>query len=173
MKKNLLFLSLGVAYLLFASFLIIKQWDVNSKFYFIISFSSLIISVGEIIKSIVKYIINRHEIYNFYIKKYSLKNEKEYINTELEKINKHYNFYYSVITVIDFITFTFVFFSLISIPFFKLPEETINFHSNIFSIIGFALLFISLYINDLLNNKAELLEDKIKNKRKEFLKKSK
>ena len=84
-RENSIFLSIGLAYLIIAFTIIIKQNDFNSKFYLIISFASLEISIGEILKSLLQYANNILNTYKNFIKKNWFKSEKKYIKNELTK----------------------------------------------------------------------------------------
>lgn len=170
-RENSIFLSIGLAYLIIAFTIIIKQNDFNSKFYLIISFASLEISIGEILKSLLQYGNNILNTYKNFIKKNCFKSEKKYIKNELAKLdNKNYNI---LITIIDIVVYTAIFGTLLAIPFYKIPENIVIFKSNIFSIIGFALLFISMYINNILKDKQKQLVKDLRTKRKKFISKSK
>lgn len=170
-RENSIFLSIGLAYLIIAFTIIIKQNDFNSKFYLIISFASLEISIGEILKSLLQYIINILNTYKHFIRKNCFNSEKKYIKNELTKLdNKNYGIF---ITIIDIIIYTAIFWTLLAVPFYKIPENIVFFQSNIFSIIGFALLFISMYINNILKNKQKQLIKNLETKSKKIISKSK
>ena len=169
-QKNIIFLSIGVTYLIISFILLECHYNISSKFYFIISLSSLIISVNEIFKSIIKSVISRNDIYNYYIKKYSLKDEKNYINGELNKVDIFCKKYNKLLLFLDFITYIFVFLLIIIIPFMSISEYFMTSFSNFFSTIGFALLFISIYINESLYLEESNLESNIQDKIKKYKK---
>lgn len=151
MKRNkTILLSIGLAYLIAAITMITKKSIISHKFFLIINVGSCFIALNELVRSIVLRQMNRINKTSNYLEKIGTKLfDRQYVKDNQEKTRKIIRMFERCIYTADIITYTTFFYTLLTLPYKNIQIEKINSINNITSVLCFALLFISTYINDM------------------------
>lgn len=146
-NSDIIILSLGLSYLIISIFLFVNHVNINAKFFFIIAISSFNVSIYELINAIMKSTLKINSTLLNKIYNNSTDSELLAVENDINKIKRKIKILQKVNVYCKLITYIFIFISMIVIPFKKIPIEQLQFLTNIFSIVGFSLIFISIYIN--------------------------
>lgn len=158
-NSDTIILALGLSYLIISIFLFVNHVNMHAKFFFIITISSLNISIYELLNAITKSYLKINSTLLNKIYNNSTDSELLAVENDINKIKRKIKILQKVNIYCKLVTYIFVFISMIIVPFKKIPIEKLQFLTNIFSIVGFSLIFISIYIN----SDTESIEEKTLN----------